>query len=356
MIPEETAPEPRFRVWGVRLLKIGVTVLTLYFTWHFLAHGDLKWPQLAARVAGANRALLALGVVLLLLRFSLWDWRFRLAAYRAVGRRFGAISGFFVLISSAALNLVTPTVRLIGGLMRARYFARVTGRSFGFFYGVVLYDQIAHHVTMTTCTWITLIAASFALGRPLLGSLALAALIAAAVWLIVWTRRRDDGDAHPLVTFLARRAEKAEGRLQRFFAHGHEAVGVFVRLLVHVPLRFQVALIGVFYFFVNAAAQWVLLLAIGAPVNPLAVIAVVALGNAVGTLTGTPGGLGTTEVTMVASFKALGVDEVVAAAGTLLFRGLHYATVLTIGLPAVALLELRTGGGEEERDLKGEEG
>jgi hypothetical protein len=48
---------------------------------------------------------------------------------------------------------------------------------------------------------------------------------------------------------------------------------------------------------------------------------------------------------MVASFEAMGVDPVEAAAGTLIFRGLHYAIVLLLGIPALAVLEARLGGG-----------
>lgn len=348
MTPDETTtPESPLRSWGGRLLKAGITLLTVFLVWYFVSHSDIEWADLSARVAEASLPFLALGMALLLARFWLWDWRFRLAARRAVGSSSGAALGFFVLVASACLNLVTPAVRLAGGLLRARYWARWTGKSFGFFYGVVLYDQIAHHVTMTACTWITLIAAAYALGRPWLGTAALAALVGAAVWLALWARRRGSSEEHPIVRFLAGRAERAEGKLQRLFAHGHEAVGVFVRLLSHVPLRPQVAALGASYFLVNAAAQWMMFLAMGLPVDPLVVIAVVALGNAVGTLSGTPGGLGTTELTMVASFEALGVDEVAAAAGTLLFRGLHYAAVLGIGLPALALLEMRRGEGGE---------
>jgi uncharacterized membrane protein YbhN (UPF0104 family) len=44
---------------------------------------------------------------------------------------------------------------------------------------------------------------------------------------------------------------------------------------------------------------------------------------------------------MVASFTVMGVGRVEAAAATLLYRGLHYATVLAVGLPALILLETR---------------
>jgi uncharacterized protein (TIRG00374 family) len=344
MSPEAPIEPSRLRTWGTRILKAAVAVVALYFTWRFVTHTDFEWHRLAERVAAARTPFVVLGVGLLLARYTLWDWRFRLATRRAVGSSSGAVLGFFVLLASAALNLITPTARVLGGLMRARYFARARGRPFGFLYGVVLYDQVAHHTVMSVCTWITFIATAFALGRNGLGTVALAALVIAAVLLAVWSRGGGSFENNPIVRFLARQVERDDGRLRRVFAHGHEAVGIFVRLLGSGPLRWQAAVLGLFYFLVNAAAQWAMFLAIGAPVDPFVVLAVVALGTAVGTLSGTPGGVGTTELAMMASFKLMGVEEVVAAAGTLLYRGLHYASVLTIGLPALALLEWRAGG------------
>jgi len=76
----------------------------------------------------------------------------------------------------------------------------------------------------------------------------------------------------------------------------------------------------------------------------LLILAGVALGNAAGMLTGTPGGLGTTEAAMVGSFVAMGMNREDALAGTLLYRGLHYVSILGIGLPALLFLELKPGG------------
>ena len=311
-----------------------------YFTYRFLTHSDLSWHQLAQRVEEAQGDRGARGGVP---PGALRDLGPALPAGDAAhpGLRSGPLLGFFVLLASAALNLITPTARVIGGLMRARYFARAYRRPFGLLYGVVLYDQVAHHAVMTVCTWIVFSATAFHLGRTWLGWASLAALAAAAALLVFWGRHRGPFEQNPIVRFLARRAERAEGKLDRFFAHGHEAVGVFVRLLASGRLQAQAAVLGVAYFLVNIAAQWAMFRALGADVSPFVVVSVVAMGTAVGTLTGTPGGLGTTEVAMMASFKLFGVDEVVAAAGILLFRGLHYVTVLVVGLPALAVLELR---------------
>jgi uncharacterized protein (TIRG00374 family) len=324
---------------GSLAFKTGVSALALYLTWRLLAGMD--WHELAARVAEASWLWLAPAVLCLLGRYAAWDWRFRLAARRAVGLTPTAVLGFFVLMASAALNLITPSARLIGGLMRARYFARSTARPFGLLYGVVLFDQVAHHTVMTAATWIAVVATALAVGRTGLAGGALAALAVTVIALLVWSRLHGSFEANPLVRFLARRAARAEGRMQRFYAHSHEAAGVFVRLLGDGPLLAQAALLGITYAALNVGAQWLIFRALAVPVSPLVIFSGVSLGVAAGTMAGTPGGVGTTEAAMVASFAALGVGRVEAAAVTLLFRGLHYASVLIVGLPALALLEMR---------------
>src|SRR6185295_10162068 len=187
---EEPIQVSLFRLWGKRLLKIAVAALTVYLTYHFVTHTDFAWSRLAHRVAAAQAPYIALGTGLLLARYALWDWRFRLATRLIVGRSSGVALGFFVLLASAALNLITPTARLLGGMMRARYFARANNRPFGLLYGVVLYDQVAHHAVMSVCTWLTLIGTAFALGRNAFGTAATVALVASAALLAVWNRRR----------------------------------------------------------------------------------------------------------------------------------------------------------------------
>src|SRR5882757_9343737 len=211
MNAEETVQEPPLRVWGLRLLKGAVVLLAAYFTWRFFTHSDFEWSKLAERVAGARAPYVVLGIALLLGRYFIWDWRYQLAVKYVLGRRLGPVLGFFVLLASAALNLITPTARLLGGMMRARYFARAQGRPFSLLYGVVLYDQVAHHGVMSACTWITLIAAAFAIDRPGLGWLLLAALLVSLAALGIWSRRAKTKDGeHPIVRFLAARAERGE--------------------------------------------------------------------------------------------------------------------------------------------------
>ncbi len=239
------------------------------------------------------------------------------------------------------MNLLNPAARLLGGPLRARHFARRSGRSFGLFYGIVLYDQLAHQATITLCTVAALAAVALAGGHAAYGWAVFAVLAAAAGGLVLWSRRSGPFAASPLARFLARRAEREDGRLQRLYVHGQEAVSTFVRLLGDRGMNLRAAALGVGLFLANAIAQWLVFRALGEPVAVLPVVAVVALGNAAGMLMGTPGGIGTTEAAMVAAYVALGVDRVSAGAATLLFRGLHYALVIAVGGPALVGFEVK---------------
>jgi uncharacterized protein (TIRG00374 family) len=329
---------------GLRLaVKWGLVGAALYFSWRLIA--GMRWAELAARLAAADRGLIAASVFFLVLRFGLWDLRFRIAARRTTEEPVpGAVFGFSVILASAALNLLTPAARVLSGPLRARSFARACRRSFGTFYGVVLYDQLAHQAVVSVMTCLAVLLAAVNRGHGAWGGAGLALLasgIAGIAGVILWSRRRGPFADNPIVRFLARRADRAEGSLQRVYAEGHEAAGTFVRLLGDSGTALRAAALGVTLFLANAVAQWLIFRALGREVGVLAVVAVVALGNAAGMLAGTPGGIGTTEAAMVAAYVALGLDRATAGAATLLFRGLHYVLVVVVGLPALAWLEAR---------------
>lgn len=324
--------------------KAALTLVAFYFSWRLVA--GMRWGELAARLSGASWPLVAAAVFFLALRFELWDFRFRIAAGRVAGARMpGAVFGFSALLASAALNLLTPAARLLGGPLRARSFARATRRSFGLFYGAVLYDQLAHQSVISLLTVSALLVTALTTGHLAIGLTGFALLLVSLAAFALWSRRfRGRLAENPLVRFLARRAEHAQGGLQRVYAHGHEAAGSFVRLLGDPGMALWAIALGTTLFLANAVAQWLIFRALGQEVGMLPVIAVVALGNAAGMLAGTPGGVGTTEAAMVAAYVALGVDRASAGAATLLFRGLHYVLVVAAGLPALAWLEVRGVG------------
>ncbi len=330
-----------FRRWNFarlrRPLVVGLLLVALWFTWRLVA--NLDWRDLLQRAAAANFPLLALALACLVGSYLFWDRRLAIAAERAVDVRPRLGLGFFVLYATAALNLITPSARVVGGPLRARYIARAIGRPFAPLYAVILYDQLAHLIVMTSWTGLALVSSAWLLGRPWLVAGTLAVYVVLAFASFGLGSRAGNG---ALAGFFARRAERG-GRGERLYGHGREAAQTLETLAGERRLRLPAAVLGSGYFLVTALAQWLIFAALGRPESPLVVIAVVALGASAGMLTGTPGGVGTTEAAMVALYGALGVDPGEAAAATLMFRGLHYVSVMALGVPALIVLELRYG-------------
>jgi len=335
-------PHRRLPRWAVRLLKVVVLALALWLVARLLA--GLGWSDLRGRLAGASPAWLAAAVAALALRYVVWDQRWRLAI-RADGPVPGRRITFAALLAAATVNTITPTVRVVGGVVRARYVGRAVGRPTGRAYGSVLFDQVAHQVVTVGVTLLAAVAAAFAAGQPRLGWSLAAAVALLAAGLAVWAARRGGGEeglVRRLAGRIAARVER-QGRLGSLLSHGRDAVESFTALVADRRLRRRVVLLGLVFVAANAGAQWMIFAALGAPVSPWIVLAVVALGGAAGVLVGTPGGLGAAEATMIASFAALGVDRLDATAASLLYRALHFAVTLGLGAPCLVWLEARYG-------------
>ena len=340
----ETAERSRRRLppWAVRALKALVLALALWLVARLL--GGLGWDDLRQRLSAASPAWLAVAVAALAVRYVAWDQRWRLAI-RAAGPVPGRRVTFAALLAAATVNTITPTVRVLGGVVRARYVGRAIGQPTGRAYGSVLYDQLAHQVVTGGVTLLAAVAAAFAAGRPGLGWSLAGAVAALAAALGVWLARRGGGGetlVRRLVGRVAARVER-QGRLGTLLSHGRDAVESFTALVADRRLRLRAILLGLAFVAANAGAQWMIFAALGAPVSPWIVLVVVALGTAAGILVGTPGGLGAAEATMIASFAALGVDRLDATAASLLYRALHFAVTLGLGVPCLVWLEARYG-------------
>lgn len=340
---EPPPPSRRLRQALPWLLKAAALALAVWLMVRLLA--GLEWSDLAARLGRAHLGWLGAAVAALFVRFLVWDQRWRLAIARE-GRLPRRRVTLTALLAAAAINTVTPTARVLGGVLRARYVGRNVGQSLGRAYGSVLFDQIAHQVVVGAVTLLSVIAAAFVAGRTGTGIVITAATGVAAAAGLLWLRLRSPGGERALLRRIARRAVGRAGegsRLHRLVAHGREAVDVVTALLADRRLRLQVVVLGAAFFVVNAAGQWLVFLALGAEVSFTVVLAVVALGAAAGVAVGTPGGLGAAEATMIATFTAFGVDRLDAAAASLLYRALHFGSILVLGLPCLVVLELAIG-------------
>ena len=115
-------------------------------------------------------------------------------------------------------------------------------------------------------------------------------------------------------------------------------------------LQIRLALLGLVSLISTAAAQYFVFAGLEIEIGFGVALVVVAVGVAAGVVTGTPGGLATTEAAMIAAYTELGLTPVDAAAGTLLYRGLHYLVVLVLGLPGWLYCELSIPAGIRDRD------
>lgn len=322
---------------ALRLVIAGAALaLTLLFA------SRIGWAELWARFRSADAVSLFAAVLLLLLRWAAWSHRWNLVLRRVTGPQ-PASRTFLAVMASVLVNLVSPWVRVLGGLSRARFLAAAAREPFAKVYGSVLYDQAIHHGVVFLVTWVALIAGATAVGRPILAGSSAALLVATLVALTLVARRRGSGP-HPILAFLERQALERPGRAGRWAAYGHEAGLHFARLFRDGPLLAWSIVLSALMFLSGAAAQWAIFVALGRPVGLATVVAVVALGNAAGLLSGTPGGVGTTEAAMIGCYVLLGVAQVDGVAGTFLFRGLHYLLVVGIGLPALLRFEVARRG------------
>jgi uncharacterized protein (TIRG00374 family) len=302
---------------------------------------SVGWADLRERLSTAHVPFTLLALVLLVARFVIWDARWRLA-FRRLGDPPGPWHSFFTLLGSACANTITPTARLVGGLLRARYVSFAGDQTFGHVFGVVVFDQLAHQTVLGITGWLAFAGMAWLLGHPglAIGSVA-ALLVAAAFFGRLLAALQGEGSGR-LAALIERRVAKIEaGTIQSMYAHGREAMSVVRRLLGMASLRRSALLLGIVYVLLNAMAQWALFYAIGRPTDVLTVLLAVTVGVAAGAFTGTPGGVGTTEAGMVLAYVALEVPEVEAAAATVFYRGLHYAVVLALGLPALLVFEAK---------------
>ena len=331
-----------------RLLQLAVLALVVALLWR--AVRLLSWRELGHLIASADLRWTLFGLALLVGRYLVWTLRWRLSL-RCLGPLPSVLHSFFTIVGAVAANGFTPTAPVVGGLMRARHGTGTSDHVFGRVYGVVLFDQVAHQLVVGTNATLAVVATAAWLGRPGIAAGIAAAFLIAATVTAWWFRGLDEARVERITGWLeARLARRGQGTLAAVHQHASEALQVVQRLLGERWLRRMALLLGLVFVAFNALALWAMLHAIGQSTDPLTAWAAVAVGGLAGAFGGTPGGVATTEAGMVVALTVLEVPELQAAAATLLYRGLHYAVVLALGVPALVLLEARL-----RRRLAGEE-
>ena len=223
-------------------------------------------------------ALMAVG---LLARVPIWTERW-LFGVRCAGLEAGRWRSMGALASSMAVNTITPTARVAGGLVRARFLAADVRRGFGVAYGTVLVDQLVHHAAMGVLSFVAL-AAAVGERAPRWSVVGAGGLVAAlALAAALWGRWRTRGGAPEVVDRLLagtrRRLEKQAARSPRLgaaLAGGGDALAIVGRLLRDPAVLLSAALLGAVLFLVNGLVQWLAFRALDLPVGLLPALAVV---------------------------------------------------------------------------------
>ncbi len=329
----------RTTAWAQRLVGFAVLGAAVYLLHRLVA--EVGWHEIAERLGQARLPWVAAVVACLFVQLGLWAARQRLSVRRITSTP-PAWALFLALVATAAANFLLPFARLLGGLLRARFMSRSSSPKIPkrVYYGAVLFDQAVHFVVMGTLTVSGLVIGAAALGRPVAAGAIAGTLAAVTIAGLIWLRRRSGATEGGLMRFLARRTAEREGLLGRFLASSETAAKIFVRLASDGGLWLRATALGIGVFVCVSGAQWVTFYSLGVTMNPLLVLATVSAGLSAGVLLGTPGGLGTTEATMIALYHAFGIGTVDAASAVFLFRGLQFAVVLGTGLPSMLALEL----------------
>jgi uncharacterized protein (TIRG00374 family) len=343
-VSQPPAPASRRRTrdwhWLGRAAQLVAVSLVLLLAWRLLE--QIGWSQLWLRILGVGPAWLTATGIALTARFVLLYWRW-LLALEAIGVRPPWVFGLASQIAAVLINHLTPTARIFGGVFRARCISRKLQRPFPVIFATVLVDQVSHQLVLGALTWLSLIALARWTGLSQLAWVLGLGLATVTTALAIWRRRRKAETARPLARLLGLRAEKRGRRLGPLMAGGRELISTLGQAFSDVGLQLRMAALGLAIFTLNVAAQWAIFESLDTPVPLFIIGATIAVGLSAGLLTGTPGGIATTEAAMVGFYVALGIDEISAAAGVLLYRGLHYLLVLALGLPCLVYCELTTG-------------
>lgn len=318
-------------------LKVAFAVAIVALIVRFAAGVD--WRLLADRMRTADPSWVGVTIALLFARMLSWHLRWSTTLAQA-GDETSAVRRLAILFASVMANHVLPSMRLAGGLLRARYIARTGQLGFGQAYATVLFDTTVHHATSGILTWLTMIGAGWALGYQWI-AIGVAAGGATVLTYVALRLRRQDPLAGPVARYLHRLQEPG-GRLGSLVNRGRGLVRMVGRLISRRVLWWKLPLYSLLWVTLSVLAQWTLFRALDMEVGFWIAAAAIGLGVIATALTQTPGGIGSTETAMVAAYAAFGFDQVDALAGTLLYRGIHYALVLGFGLPALAWCELST--------------
>jgi len=313
-----TSPAPARSRWLRHALTAAVFVAAVVFLSR--TAGDVGFCALGGRLAGASLPLLAATVAITLARYAIWGTRWQLLS-RPVAR-IAWMPAQRGLLYSLFVTTVVPASRAFGGILRGQHAARVAGVPAGPLVGSAIVDQFGYS-TVSMILGLAFIPAAVWGGGERQGesngwSWGIAAALLAPALYFFWRHRAF------LLERLRRRIPAVTGAV--------EAAVAAARTLLALRSTWAVMAVGgAALWAVNVVTYQIAAASLGASLPFSGAAIAFSLGSLAGTVSGTPGGAGTTEAAALAPLLALGIPADQALALILLARGVHYVGSLALG-------------------------
>ncbi len=324
------------RGWLPKLLLLAACLAAL--TWTIAALGPRRVVDAAWK---ADPSWLVLSVLAVGARYLVWGVQWTIMMRRR--GEVGFLPTLRALLCGVFVNLTTPTAKLAGGFVRAALIHRETGWGFAASYGWSLADQVTNSLGNVVLAGVLLSAA--AAGLPaggvrdlflVLGSLSLAgtaSVVAARGW--AWRQVRRPGSSRWLarITPARFRIEGPDGPVAGWVEPVFSPVLHVGRTRRVLPLDLGLAALSSGFL---CASNVCALRAVGVEAPFVQTAAATVLAGFVGTVVGTVGGIGATELALIGLYDRLRLPSGPAAAAVFLHGAAYY--LVSLGVGGAALL------------------
>ncbi|MFW6457579.1 MAG: lysylphosphatidylglycerol synthase transmembrane domain-containing protein [Planctomycetota bacterium] len=339
-------------IWnGIKIAIVLVVLFLLYCVFR-----DIGFAKILEVMSHVPMRALLISVGLMQSVFLLWA--FRLQLIMPEEKRGSIFALYPVYMTGMFGNIITPGARVGGEPIRAYYMAQVFGGAKSGHFGVLMVDKFGN---MFVYMMFLLVAVSFVvLYVPL--ALWIKVVLEMAVLLIVGAvvsgvlLREHIGTQskfmswllrflydQPVLRFLRNRFRSYE-HFEEYAIDKIDNVFSPVFRAVRSPMVLaKLVVISVVSWLIFYLAYYYLFLALGADVSFFEVFLIVCVSNFCADISFAPGGAGFMEAAMIGMCAAFGVDKGVAAAATLLSRGILHIGALGVGGTSLAVLSLIYG-------------
>jgi len=313
---------------------------------------SVDWRKSYNVISQADPYLIGAAVFVTLLRFIVWSLKWR----RTISplARIPLSKVFPVLMTGVFLNQITPGRDTGGEPVRAYYISRFTGIMKRQAIATIIIDKSANYIAISSYIGFAILFITRYLQVPPTIKILFEGVIILFLLAVVSAVYVKKNLAPPVIPTPVLRKIYFFGPLKKIRNRFHtysafeeyimERVTEFLttlrKLLSEKKNVRDNLLLSFFIWLLVFVKTWLIFQAFGENVSIFMVIAVEAISILLGIISFLPGGVGATEITMIALFRSAGISTEVATAVTIVSRGLFYAFSLGLGYLSLLYLKL----------------